>query len=246
MGVKDYFKTKAEDDYEYSGASESWYRVRIGDYLYKVTCDHAWYSDEEDEDGVDGHYGAEVEYVDFEKSVITPAMKGTVELLWEIFGGTVNSKGYKVLDSHIGAIYGDGITYERACAIYKGLEEKGFAVNNCTLGIGSYTYLGRVSRDTLGFALKATNSVVNGEERLIDKDPITDKIKGNNFKKSQKGMCYVYKDGEDILYTDGHTMEELNEDKFSDNLLEVVFKDAKLIKDASLSVIRNRLHNGKF
>ena len=245
-GIKDYFKKKAEDDYEYSGASESWYRVRIGDYLYKVTCDHAWYSDEEDEDGVDGHYGAEVEYVDFEKSVITPAMKGTVELLWEIFGGTVNSKGYKVLDSHIGAIYGDGITYERACAIYKGLEEKGFAVNNCTLGIGSYTYLGRVSRDTLGFALKATNSVVNGEERLIYKDPITDKIKGNNFKKSQKGMCYVYKDGEDILYTDGHTMEELNEDKFSDNLLEVVFKDGKLIKDESLSVIRNRLHNGKF
>ena len=81
---------------------------------------------------------------------------------------------------------------------------------------------------------------------MIYKDPITDKIKGNNFKKSQKGMCYVYKDGEDILYTDGHTMEELNEDKFSDNLLEVVFKDGKLIKDESLSVIRNRLHNGKF
>ena len=43
-----------------------------------------------------------------------------------------------------------------------------------------------------------------------------------------------------------NTMEELNEDKFSDNLLEVVFKDGKLIKDESLSVIRNRLHNGKF
>ena len=240
--IKEYFKKKAEDEYEYNGAYQTWYRVRIGDYLYTVTCDHEWTTDEEGE----GYYSETVEWVDYEKTKITPAMKGTVELLWDVFGGTVNSKGYKVLDPHIGAIYGDGITYERAFAIYKRLEEKGFAVSNCTLGIGSYTYLGQVSRDSLGFALKATNSIIDGVECQIYKDPITDKIKGNNFKKSQRGMCYVYRDGDEVVYTDGHTIEELNTEKYADNLLEVVFKNGELVKDESLAVIRERLHKGGF
>lgn len=240
-GIKDYFKKKAEDEYEYNGAYETWYRVRIGDYLYKVTCDHEWTTDE---DG-DGYYTETVENVEFEKTEITPAMKGTVELLWEIFGGTVNSKGYKVLDPHIGAIYGDSITPERAIAIYTRLAEKGFAVNNCTLGVGSYTYQYN-TRDTFGFCLKATHSIINGEERQIYKDPITDKIKGNNFKKSQKGLCYLFRDGDDIRYTDHHTFEEMTSTEYADNLLRPVFKDGKLLVDEDLKTIRDRLHCGAF
>ena len=162
--------------------------------------------------------------------------KGTVELLWDIFGGEINSKGYKVLNSKIGTIYGDSITVERCEQICNGLEEKGFAVNNCVFGIGSYTYQYN-TRDTFGFALKATHAVIDGEEKFIFKAPKTDK---DNFKKSQKGMCYVYRDGEDILYKDELTLKEQAE--FKDNLLEIVFKDGKLIKDYSLSEIRNRLH----
>lgn len=162
--------------------------------------------------------------------------KGTVELLWEIFGGEINSKGYKVLNNKIGTIYGDSITIERCVEICKGLEEKGFAVNNCVFGIGSYTYQYN-TRDTFGFALKATHAVINNEEKFIFKDPKTDT---GNFKKSQKGMCYVYKDGEDILYKDELTIKEQEDQK--DNLLELVFKDGKLLKDYSLSEIRNRLH----
>lgn len=162
--------------------------------------------------------------------------KGTVELLWEIFGGIINSKGYKVLNNKIGTIYGDSITIERCEEICKGLEEKGFAVNNCVFGIGSYTYQYN-TRDTFGFALKATHAVINNEEKFIFKDPKTDT---GNFKKSQKGMCYVYKDGEDILYKDELTISE--QEEYKDNLLEIVFKDGKLVKDYSLFEIRNRLH----
>lgn len=162
--------------------------------------------------------------------------KGTVELLWDIFGGEINSKGYKILNSKIGTIYGDSITVERCEEICKGLEEKGFAVSNCVFGIGSYTYQYN-TRDTFGFALKATHAVINDEEKFIFKDPKTDK---DRFKKSQKGMCYVYRDGENILYKDELTIKE--QDKCKDNLLEVVFKDGNLVKDYSLSEIRNRLH----
>lgn len=86
----------------------------------------------------------------------TPEEKGLIELLWDEFGGTINSKGYKVLDPHIGAIYGDSITLERAELIFAGLEEKGFASSNIVMGVGSYSYQGN-TRDSLGFAIKATS-----------------------------------------------------------------------------------------
>ena len=88
-------------------------------------------------------------------------IKGSIEVLWDIFGGTINEKGYKVLDSHIGLIYGDSITMERAEEIFKRLEAKGFSAENVVFGIGSYTYQ-MVTRDTLGFAVKATNIVKDG------------------------------------------------------------------------------------
>lgn len=62
--------------------------------------------------------------------------KGVIELLWDTFGGTINEQGYKVLDSHIGAIYGDSITLERAEAICERLKAKGFASTNIVLGVG--------------------------------------------------------------------------------------------------------------
>lgn len=173
----------------------------------------------------------------------TPAELGTVRCLWNEFGGYINDKGYKVLDEHIGAIYGDAITYERACRIYELLEQMGFASSNVTLGIGSFTYQ-YVTRDSLGQALKATNSIVDGKEIQIYKDPVTDKVKGANFKKSQKGMCCVYRDGDDVLYKDQLTFEEVG--KMQENMLRTVFCDGKLIVDESLAQIRQRLHNGNF
>jgi nicotinamide phosphoribosyltransferase len=76
--------------------------------------------------------------------------KGVIELLWDIFGGTINEQGYKVLDPHIGAIYGDSITLDRQIQIYERLAAKGFASTNIVLGVGSFTYQYN-TRDTLGF-----------------------------------------------------------------------------------------------
>ena len=165
-----------------------------------------------------------------------PAYKGTVELLWDIFGGTINSKGYKVLDPHVGAVYGDSITPERCREIYRRLEAKGFAACNVSLGIGSYTYQYN-TRDTFGFALKATHCVVDGKERFIFKEPKTDT---GNFKKSQKGMCVVYENEGEITYSDHLTIQEAENDKF--NLLEPVFRDGKLLREQSLAEIRSILN----
>ena len=239
-GIKAYFKGKAEKDYPWDSTYETYYNVRVGDYLYHVTCEHAY-----DENHINGYINKVIE-VDFSKKLITSEMKGTVERLFEIFGGYINDKGYKVLHECIGAIYGDAITYERADEIYGRLADKGYAVNCVTLGIGSYTYQ-CVTRDSLGQALKATNAIIDGVETQIYKDPKTDKSAGNNFKKSQKGMCYVYRneDGE-VVYKDELTFDDINNDEYSDNMLEVVFEDSKMIKEYSLAEIRSRIHNGEF
>src|SRR6202012_226207 len=69
----------------------------------------------------------------------------------ESFGGTETAQGYRALDSHIGLIYGDSITLERAALILEGLRAKRFASSHIVFGIGSYTYQG-ITRDTFGQA----------------------------------------------------------------------------------------------
>lgn len=163
-----------------------------------------------------------------------PYAIGVYEMLWNIFGGTVNEKGYKVLDPHIGIIYGDSITIERQREIYRRLEEKGFAATNLVLGIGSYTYQYR-TRDSLGFAMKATWCQINGEPKEIFKQPKTD----SGMKNSLKGLIQVLKDENGKYYAkDGVSMFEESE-----GCLEDVFINGKLTKEFSLNEIRERLKN---
>lgn len=149
---------------------------------------------------------------------VTPELKGTVSCLWETFGGTLSDKGYRILDSHIGMIYGDSITVKRAKEITERLEKKGFASINCFLGIGSYTYQMN-SRDTLGQALKATFAVVDDIEIDLVKDPKTD----DGTKKSAKGRVRVeFVDGDFVVYDQQTETEE------EQGLLEVIYEDGKL------------------
>jgi len=89
----------------------------------------------------------------------TPVAKGVIELLWDLFGGTTNAQGYKVLDPHVGAIYGDAITPDRQEQICERLAAKGFASTNIVFGIGSFTYQHN-TRDSFGFAMKATHVTI--------------------------------------------------------------------------------------
>ena len=155
----------------------------------------------------------------------TPEEKGLIELLWDEFGGTINSKGYKVLDPHIGAIYGDSITLERAELIFSGLEEKGFASSNIVMGVGSYSYQGN-TRDSLGFAIKATSVTQGGVEYPIQKDPKTDP-----GKKSFRGRVKVVNDKcIDNMFSIGD---------YSDDELEVMFGNG-IVSHVDIGTIRKR------
>ncbi len=162
----------------------------------------------------------------------SPEYKGAIECMWEVFGGTTTDKGYKLLDSHIGLIYGDSITLQRQEAILSGLKEKGFCSFNVVLGIGSFTYE-YVTRDTYGFAMKATYGEVNGEARNIFKDPKTD----DGTKKSAKGLLRVTRENGVLVLKDECTWEEEKE-----GLLQTVFEDGKIVNEQSLNEIRERIN----
>lgn len=161
--------------------------------------------------------------------------KGSLNILWDIFGGVVNSKGYKVLDKHIGLVYGDAITLERCEAICAKMKEMGFAVDNVVFGVGSYS-LQYKTRDSQGWALKATYGIVDGKEILIYKDPKTD----DGTKKSPRGMVGVRDNSGSLEMYEGDAavMEQYK----SENKLETVFKNGKLWRNVNLSSIRDKVN----
>lgn len=177
-------------------------------------------------------------------------IKGMIQCLWEIFGGTESSTGYQILDSHIGGIYGDSITLARAQAICERLEAKGFASTNLVYGIGSFTYQGAitptaiVTRDTFGFAVKSTygellstNHNALQQELVVSveifKDPVTD----DGLKKSAKGLTAVVYDEVDpdapLKLKDQATWDDVLNCAF-----QTVFEDGQLVRHQKLSEIR--------
>jgi len=173
------------------------------------------------------------EYITSTGDKITEAeAKGSIQILYEIFGGTTNSRGYIQLDPHIGLIYGDSITLERARQILSRLDRKGFASTNVVLGIGSYTYQYN-TRDTFGFACKGTWVQINKVGKAIFKDPKTD----SGTKKSNKGLLKV------VLDENGRTkvIDDVSIKEEQEGLLEVVFENSVLKREYTLSEIRERL-----
>lgn len=188
----------------------------------------------------------------------SPQYKGVIELLWDIFGGTINEQGYKVLDPHIGAIYGDSINLERQVQIYERLAAKGFAATNIVLGVGSFTYQFN-TRDTFGFAAKGAwfevlQKVEGGFQRIVKdengipvdfeyeveaigyniyKDPVTD----DGTKKSLKGLQMVYKDNNGEYQVKG----ECSWEEESSGELQLIYEDGEFYNQTTLTEVRKRI-----
>ncbi len=161
----------------------------------------------------------------------SPERDGAVGLLWKHFGGTITATGHKLLDPHVGVIYGDSINLERAEAICAGLERRGFASTNVVLGIGSFTYQ-YVTRDTFGFAMKATYGKVDGEGRIIFKDPKTD----DGTKRSARGLIQLTEEDGQLRMRDEVSWEEAQH-----GALQPVFRDGELLREERLADIRTRV-----
>lgn len=156
--------------------------------------------------------------------------KGVVECLWNIFGGTVNDKGYKQLDPHIGVVYGDGMNFQSICNIYERLASKGFSASNVVLSGGAFM-LSHISRDELGFAVKASYVEVNGQGIPVYKAPATDPSKA-----SKAGLFKVEKTDSGYVLHDNVTKEQELEGE-----LRTFWKDGVFTSLTTFNEIKSRL-----
>lgn len=156
----------------------------------------------------------------------SPARAGVIELLWNVFGGTTTVTGHRFLDSHIGCIYGDAISYERADAIMAGLAAKGFASANMVLGVGSFSYQ-FVTRDTYNFAVKATWTERDGQGYSMFKQPATD----NGVKNSARGR---------IAVIGGRLIDDATAEQEAASELVPIWRDGRWMLRDTFDVVRAR------
>ena len=175
----------------------------------------------------------------------------TVLSLWDTFGGDLNTKGYKVLNPHIGVILGDGCTQNVVKKIYKELDRLGFAANNVIFGVGAFCFTAIFegdkmivnTRDTWGVAMKATYGQFGDKELMIYKDPKTDT---DNLKKSHKGLIFVERDGDNFKATDGFLYDTYYDYmQTHESAMRAVFIEGKMVNRESFTTIRERLANEK-
>lgn len=161
----------------------------------------------------------------------SPAQLGVIRCLWNLFGGTTNAAGYKELDPHIGCIYGDSISYDRAEAILEGLTQHGFASSAMVFGMGSYTYQ-YVTRDTYNFAMKATWAQIAGHGVDLFKKPVTD----DGMKNSAMGRLAVLPSpaGDLVLVNQATDIEQTR------SLLRPVWRNGEWLVKETFDVIRER------
>ena len=230
---EDYLLEEVREETEHGecGVGEYTQTYKINGELYEATIHNiSW-----------NRYDKQYYYIDMwdkakitvEKIEIQPKDKGVIELLWDVFGGTINEQGFKVLDSHIGMIYGEAINQDNIKEIFQRLEDKDFAASNCFFGQGSYS-MQMVTRDTWGMALKCIAQQRDGQLVEIMKDPVTD----DGIKKSAKGLTVVFKDENGEYYLkDQATLEEVLSEE---NQLKVRFKDGEYYNQVTLTEVRQR------
>jgi nicotinamide phosphoribosyltransferase len=155
-----------------------------------------------------------------------------VAILGEKFGYTTNAKGYKVLNN-VRLIQGDGVNEHTIRMILGGFQAYGWSADNIAFGMGG-ALLQQVDRDTQKFAMKCSSITVNGEDREVFKDPITDEVK-----KSKKGRVQLWNSG-------GEWSSAVDQPKgWHDKgfgpftpMLEEVYRDGKLVKEITFEQVR--------
>lgn len=170
-----------------------------------------------------------------------PRRLGTLRVLKDIFGAYKNTKGYWVLDKHIRMIYGDAITASITESVCKWCTyDEYFSIENIAFGIGAYTYQ-YVTRDTRGYAIKATDAVIDGMGEL----PLYKAPKTDPGKKSPKGCVAVFTDSRGLIQmVDGLTLEQAL--SYPGQMMVPQLIDGEPMNFQDIYQIRNRLWEGKF
>ncbi len=200
------------------------------DKVYSITYSPDWNRYDKQYYYIDNYGSDHTKAVEIELSLED---KGLLRILWDRFGGSINSKGYKVLNPKIGLIWGDGVDSNGIQSILAAAKKIGFSAENLVFGMGGHL-LQRHNRDTQRFAFKSSAQKVAGEDwKDIYKDPI------DGSKKSKKGKLALIDVPEEINATRYQTVRKETVDEEL-NILVPVFRNGELLIDYNFNeVIKN-------
>jgi len=162
------------------------------------------------------------------------------DILWNTFGGTFTNNGYKLLDSHVRLIQGDGIDNEMMEKILATAEANGYSADNWVFGSGG-GLLQKFDRDTLKFAIKASyaekyGDVIGAHGRNIERFAINKNPTTQSGKKSKGGMLKLHK-----TYDSFMTISSLDSpETFNGYIdsLELVFENGEIKREQTFDEIR--------
>ena len=166
--------------------------------------------------------------------------KGIFQILFDKFGRSVNSKGYKCLHPQIGVLQGDGVKYSVIAEIYNIMTHSSVMIDIMMLVFGSGgKNLQAHDRDEQKYAIKATEvETMECEIIPIEKNPITDP-----GKRSKKGNLKLVKkqitDDVSKEWMNFITMQE-GDEGFEEaiNVLVPVFEMGEILREYSFEEIR--------
>lgn len=172
---------------------------------------------------------------------VVNTLKAVFEILFDKFGYTVNSKGFKVLPPQVRVIQGDGVNIGSIAEIYEELYRLGISAENIVFGMGGKLLQANIDRDTQNFATKACFAIVDGEERDLVKSPTEVDENGNltpSFKKSKQGRLKLVKNEDGTYRT--VTSRDADFDTVKDELV-TVFENGKILVEYTFEEIRARV-----
>ncbi|MCQ2970443.1 MAG: nicotinate phosphoribosyltransferase [archaeon] len=151
-----------------------------------------------------------------------------LNILGKGFGSYLTDKGYKVFDSNIGLLWGDGLDYHKIRDILFAMKSNGWAAENIIFGMGGglHTY---VNRDTQRNAFKCSAQLRDGKWFDIYKNPL------DSSKKSKTGRFK--------LINENNSFKTISIDGYGDDCLRTVFKNGKLLIEDTFADIKSKTLN---
>lgn len=159
--------------------------------------------------------------------VLVKGHPNVFDILAEKFGYTVNERGFKVLAEQVRVIQGDGIDFEMIDSILYALKQKGYSADNIAFGSGG-ALLQKLNRDTLKFAFKCSSVTVEGEQRDVFKNPVTDK-----GKQSKSGRLRL------VNVEGAYQTKRFEQSREEEDLLVEVFRNGQILKEYRFEDVRN-------
>ncbi|AMD17328.1 nicotinate phosphoribosyltransferase [Methanobrevibacter sp. YE315] len=151
-----------------------------------------------------------------------------LNILEKGFGSYLTDKGYKVFDSNIGLLWGDGLNYQKIRDILFAMKSNGWAAQNIIFGMGGGLHTA-VNRDTQRNAFKCSAQLRDGEWFDIFKNPL------DSSKKSKTGRFK--------LVCENNSFRTVPIDSEGDDLLRTVFKNGELVVEDKFSDVKSRAQN---